>query len=381
MRPIPASPQRVLDVGLKPIVEIVDRRKKRSQLVQQCQGSLNLHCVGAAPAVDKCLRLYAVSQVYGSKEQPAAKLGIGKLRAFESTLYREKDSEAWEGGEKLSADGNRMSRGSSSSKSKYLRPGIMPTLFGRHLMQNAVFLGLDEVAANLPALEEIVQGVPMDPEIGLAYEKLDATMQAVIRDMVRTGDRRFLGAMLQTLLAYPDHPFGWQTVGYYDKKGREVPRFVPVVEPPNLDPKPTRPKEQALLDIVQAERVLGRQVWVYTTMTGEKDVADRLLRMFRKAHLKTEVLRSTVELKKREEWIAKHGPANDVILSHPKLVETGLDLFDKNGGHNFSTLVFYQTGYNLFTLRQASRRAWRIGQRLPCKVYYFYYEQTMQPVL
>jgi len=248
-------------------------------------------------------------------------------------------------------------------------------------MQNAVFLGLDEVAANLPALEEIVQGVPMDPEIGLAYEKLDATMQAVIRDMVRTGDRRFLGAMLQTLLAYPDHPFGWQTVGYYDKKGREVPRFVPVVEPPNLDPKPTRPKEQALLDIVQAERVLGRQVWVYTTMTGEKDVADRLLRMFRKAHLKTEVLRSTVELKKREEWIAKHGPANDVILSHPKLVETGLDLFDKNGGHNFSTLVFYQTGYNLFTLRQASRRAWRIGQRLPCKVYYFYYEQTMQPVL
>src|SRR5260370_1552917 len=87
--------QRVLEVGLKPIVDVADRRKKRGQLVQQCQSSLNLACVGSAPTVDKCLRLYAVSQVYGSKEQPAAKLGIGKLRAFESTLFREKDGELW----------------------------------------------------------------------------------------------------------------------------------------------------------------------------------------------------------------------------------------------------------------------------------------------
>jgi hypothetical protein len=281
-----------------------------------------------------------------------------------------------EGGE--SGASNRQSRGSSSSKSRYLRPGIMPTLFGRHLMHNALFLGLDEVASNLPEFQEIVQGVPLDAEVGPAYDALDAAMQAVIRQMVRTGDRRFLGAMLQTLLTYPDHPFDWKEVGYYDKKGLEVPRFVLVVKPHNFDPKVLRPKEQAVLDIVRAERALGRQVWVYTTMTGEKDVADRLCKMFRRAHLKAEVLRSTVELRKREDWIARHGPLHDVILSHPKLVETGLDLFDKNGGHNFSTLVFYQTGYILPTLRQASRRAWRIGQRLPCKVYYLYYERTMQ---
>ncbi len=67
------------------------------------------------------------------------------------------------------------------------------------------------------------------------------------------------------------------------------------------------------------------------------------------------------------------------MISHPRLVETGLDLFSKKpGGHNFSTLVFYETGYNLFTLRQASRRAWRIGQRQACRVYYFYYTSTMQ---
>jgi hypothetical protein len=35
-------------------------------------------------------------------------------------------------------------------------------------------------------------------------------------------------------------------------------------------------------------------------------------------------------------------------------------------------------GYNLSTLRQASRRSWRIGQDQPCRVYYLYYEDTMQ---
>jgi hypothetical protein len=62
-------------------------------------------------------------------------------------------------------------------------------------------------------------------------------------------------------------------------------------------------------------------------------------------------------------------------LSHPKLVSTGLDLFAKaKGGHNFATIVFYETGYDLFTLCQAARRAWRIGQPLDCCVYYFYYQ-------
>src|SRR6516162_6546875 len=79
-----------------------------------------------------------------------------------------------------------------------------------------------------------------------------------------------------------------------------------------------------------------------------------------------------------EDWISRNGPAADVVLSHPKLVETGLDLFDKGGSYNFPTLIFYQSGYNLFTMRQASRRAWRIGQRKDCKVIYLYFGGTLQ---
>jgi hypothetical protein len=40
--------------------------------------------------------------------------------------------------------------------------------------------------------------------------------------------------------------------------------------------------------------------------------------------------------------------------------------------------VFYQTGYSIFTLRQASRRSWRIGQDRDVAVHYLYYRPTMQ---
>jgi hypothetical protein len=50
------------------------------------------------------------------------------------------------------------------------------------------------------------------------------------------------------------------------------------------------------------------------------------------------------------------------VICHPKLVETGLDLLD------FPTIIFYESGYSLHTLRQAGRRSWRIGQRRPVRV-------------
>ena len=54
------------------------------------------------------------------------------------------------------------------------------------------------------------------------------------------------------------------------------------------------------------------------------------------------------------------------------MVETGLDLLA------FPTLYFYETGYSLHTLRQASRRSWRIGQRHPVRVKFVTYSGTMQ---
>jgi hypothetical protein len=284
--------------------------------------------------------------------------------------------------ERSGGDGgdNRMSRGRSSrTKTKYVRPGIMPSLFGRHLMDRAVFLSLGEVAANLPDLDEIVVPVTMDAELAPCYRVVEADLKNAIRAMIRRGDKRLLGAMLQTLLAYPDHPYGWDSVGYHDRGDRgKTSTFIPVAWPENLSANTVRPKEEKLLEVVQQEVGYGRQCWVYVQMTDKRDVASRLSEMFERHGIRSKVLRATVPLARREEWIAEHGTDADVMISHPKLVETGLDLFDKNGNHNFSTLIFYEMGYNPFTLRQASRRSWRIGQTARCKVFYLYYRDTMQ---
>lgn len=94
--------------------------------------------------------------------------------------------------------------------------------------------------------------------------------------------------------------------------------------------------------------------------------------MLREAGLRADSLDATVEPKRREAWIARRQDDLDVLVVQPELVKTGLDLYA------FPTIVFYQVGYNLFTLRQAARRSWRIGQTEPVRVLYVAYRRTMQ---
>jgi hypothetical protein len=92
------------------------------------------------------------------------------------------------------------------------------------------------------------------------------------------------------------------------------------------------------------------------------------------------IMRSrSVKTRDRLDWIEKEGKKNDIVISHPQLVQTGLDFFGKKpGSHNFNAIAFYETGYNPFTMQQAARRAWRIGQQKDCRVYYLHYRDTMQ---
>jgi len=60
----------------------------------------------------------------------------------------------------------------------------------------------------------------------------------------------------------------------------------------------------------------------------------------------------------------------DVLITNPELVKNGLDLLE------FPTMVFMQSGYNVYSLQQAARRSWRIGQKLAVKVIYLGYAAT-----
>src|SRR5690606_31191041 len=62
----------------------------------------------------------------------------------------------------------------------------------------------------------------------------------------------------------------------------------------------------------------------------------------------------------------------DVLITHPKLVATGLDLLA------FPSIAWAEVEYSVYVMRQASRRSWRIGQRHPVRVVYFAYRATLQ---
>ena len=95
--------------------------------------------------------------------------------------------------------------------------------------------------------------------------------------------------------------------------------------------------------------------------------------VLRQEGIRVAVLRSFVATGKREDWYDRQLKAGvEGVICHPKLVETELDLLA------FPTLYFYETGYSLHTLRQASRRSWRIGRRFPVREKFVTYSGTMQ---
>jgi len=250
-------------------------------------------------------------------------------------------------------------RGSQSREYVRHRPGISPLAFARHLLTSSVFVELADVADHLPAFGEDVTLVTMSPELLAGYREIEGKLKSAMQDRAKAA--RLMGAYLTTLLAYPDRP--------YDNK--------PIPEvgiPKELPRNAVYPKEQALLEFVQSELAARRRVWVFATFTNTRDVTGRLVQLFRKNGIRAAILKQdTVEMAKREEWIQEQVTAGmEVVISNPELVKTGLDLLA------FPTLAFYECGYNTFTLMQASRRSWRIGQTAPVKVRYFCYKSTLQ---
>jgi hypothetical protein len=274
-----------------------------------------------------------------------------------------------------SGDDNRRTSGKSTTKRQAEQPGIMPTLYGRHLIGNTIFLSLKDVAEDLPDYGEYPTPVGMNAELQEPYREMEGKLKDAVARLLRQGNQQLLSGMLHALLAYPDYPYDWQPIGYVNKQRQ----FITVASPPTLDRDTLWPKERKLLEILREEKSQGRQCWVFAIYASTHPVLQRLERIIQGAGYTVKVLDADkVPTRGRSAWIAQNAPGTDVIISHPQPVRTGLTLFDAMGGHNFPSLLFYETGYDLFTLRQASRRSWRIGQKHPCRVYYLHYRETMQ---
>ena len=122
------------------------------------------------------------------------------------------------------------------------------------------------------------------------------------------------------------------------------------------------------------ERLEGRRVLVYVTHTGTRDITGRMDDILTRHGFRVAVMKAdAVAPNRREAWVAdKVKEGIDVLICHPRLVQTGLDLID------FPTIVWDETDYSVYVVRQASRRSWRIGQTRPVKVVFMSYRNTLQ---
>ena len=251
------------------------------------------------------------------------------------------------------------------TKSRQL-PGVSPLVFSRFLLEYTAFLSLSDMGKELPSYEEIPIALEMPIDVRDAYREAERALQSILR-ADRKAAQKILSTYLNLLTVYPDQPYAQPEV-IHPITGSAI------VAPKDCgDFSRLLPKEEETLEIVQRKVANGERVLIYTSWT-RTDSQQKLLKLMRENGYRAEILTPQIATEKREEWVDKRVKNGlQVLITNPRCVETGLDL------NAFTTIIFYSMGYNLFTLRQASRRSWRINQTAPkVEVYMLYYADTMQ---
>lgn len=265
----------------------------------------------------------------------------------------------------------------STSKSKKKRkvrerflPGVSPIVYSRFLLENAVFLGLNDMGKELPDYEEIPIPCTMLPEVKKEYDALQNCFRYLMREGPRIG-KRVMSAYLNLLSAYPDQPYGHEPirnpfVPEEDQNVLSAPKDIGSADD-------LQPKDEVLLDLIDRKLQEGERVIVYTAWV-RLDTQERLHKLLTEKGVKAAILDQKVPTVQREEWVDKRVHEGvKVLITNSALVETGLDL------NAFTTLIFYNIAFNLYVFRQASRRSWRINQTAPkVEIYMLYYADTMQ---
>jgi len=266
-------------------------------------------------------------------------------------------------------DSHRTARGKRMTVRTVKAPGFGPKGIARFVLPFTAFLKLKDIGSNvLPLYREHFEEIAMTAEQADHYKELESSLTRQLKESLAKGDSSLLGVVLNVLLAWPDCCFRQEVVKH--PRNRNLLAYVP----PILGDDPS-PKEAEMIRICRENKAQGRRVLVYTTYTGKRDTTARLKSLLEAEGFKAAVLRASVGTSKREDWILSQVDRGvDVLITNPELVKTGLDLLD------FPTIVFMQTGYNVYTLQQASRRSWRIGQKEDVDIHFLGYAETAQMV-
>ena len=241
-------------------------------------------------------------------------------------------------------------------------PGVSPELVTR-LLDSAVFLGLPDLGFPLPGYAEIPHELELSAEMRARYRALEELFQQLgWRGMKE--DPSLFSQLIQAMLGWPNGCFRQETLL---AKNGEVAYTIPA-----LDADVLYPKEEWLLDLVQAQRARGRKTIVFCRQTATRDITPRLREILEEHGVRVEVLKASVSTEKREAWLKQHAAQIDVLIVNPKIVDTGLDLVD------FQTIVWYEAEYSLYVLMQATKRIYRVGQVNDVEIHFPVYRNTLE---
>jgi hypothetical protein len=203
----------------------------------------------------------------------------------------------------------------------------------------------------------------MRPDMAKEYIKFESAMKQALFEALVKGDHSLLGGYLHALLSYPERIHEGLIVEHPHTK--QIVAMAPALDG-------IMPKEEELVSIIKQESQQHRKTLVYIQNSNTTDISPQLVELLEKESLKVKVLKNT-DTESRASIIQSYVESGiDVLITNPKKVEVGMDLLD------FPTIIFYQIPMSTYTLRQASRRSWRIPQKRPVKVFFLTYERTMQ---
>lgn len=246
-------------------------------------------------------------------------------------------------------------------------PGVSPLIFTDFLLENCAFITLDDMREGMVSYKETPVAIEMSTEIAEAYRAVEAGVRQAHSDFSIA--RKTMGQNIKLLMRYPDHPYNNSPIMHPDTN--EVIFAPPVLESAKEE---RTPKEERLLELVKEKIENDEHVLVYYEHTHITNIGDRLQKMFKEEDIKSyELDASRGKAVDRGALIQKQVDNGvKVLITNPKNVATGFNLLD------FTSIIFFEVTHNIFTLRQASRRSWRLTQTRPVEIHFLYYQDTAQ---
>ena len=251
------------------------------------------------------------------------------------------------------------------------KPGISPMVY-RFLFPMAAFGSFEDLGDAVPkAIRKRV--VIHNPFAVFRPEDVGSTFHsqgsAAAMQMLRAGIYANNAATVKPLDGENSHVYDYMA---RDPDGKPKGK-VTVVEVKYAGEERPSMKERALLEYVQSQLAKGRKTIVFVEQVHKRPVAERLLKIFQDRGLRAVFLNaSQIPAAKRGDWIAKHANKIDVLITHPKSVETGFNLVE------FSSAVKYEVNFNVITNSQAEARIYRIGQRSAVEFVELVWDETLE---